>query len=211
MTDDGTSTPRALDDLPLDDIIELQGDVPPAEQDAVLDPDQIEHARVPTMTELDGFYPIPDPAAAGSDADLLDGLDLDDLRDGETDDPGVAAQEGLTYVPPIDPPVRADPEEPDGVIIAAGPAVSAESDPYDDDHRSSDLPAESDLTDRIRSALRADSATAELADRVLIGTRGSTVVVRGVVDDLSDSDALAEVIERVDGVEEVIDETELPA
>jgi hypothetical protein len=215
MTDRTRATSRTRDqdpvaDLPLDDVVEVQGDVPPVDQDAVLDPDELESARQPTLTELDDGYPSPDPVAAGSVADALDGLDLDDLREGETDDPKVATEEGLTYVPPIDPPVRADADDEEGVIIAAGPAVSAESEPYDDDHRSSDLSSEGDLTERIRSALRADAATAGLVDRVVIGTRGSTAVVRGVVDDLSDGDALMEVIERVDGVETVIDQTELP-
>ena len=71
------------------------------------------------------------------------------------------------------------------------------------------LSDESDLTARIRDALEADAATTDLADRLVIGTRGSTVVVRGVVDDINDGDNIASVIERVAGVEEVIDETEL--
>ena len=210
MTDRRTRANDPAADLPLDDVVELQGDVPPIDQDGVLDPDELEAARRPTMTELDRGDPSPDPAFAGGDAEALDGLDLDDLREGETDDPDVATEEGLTYVPPIDPPVRAELDDQEGAVIAAGPAVSAGSEPYDDDHRSSDLAAETELTDRIRSALRADAATSGLSDRVVIGTRGATAVIRGVVDDLSDSDALVEVIERVDGVDNVVDQTELP-
>jgi hypothetical protein len=209
VTDPRRDMVDPVDDLPIDDVVEVQGDVPPDEQDGILAPDEIEERRRPTQTELDRGDASPDPALVGGEAELLDGLDLDDLREGETDDPDVAAEEGITYVPPIDPPVRADREDEEGVVIAAGAAVSAESEPYDEDHRSSDLPIESELTDLIRASLRADAATTELADRLIIGTRGGTVVIRGIVDGIEDTDAILEVVERVEGVDNVIDETEL--
>ena len=203
---DGADTP---DDLPLDDVIAIQGDVVPDEQDAVITPDEMEHERTPTLTEFERGDSPPDPTYAADEAAVLDDLDLDDLREGETDDPDVAAEEGLVYVPPIDPPVHADQEEEDGLIIAAGAAVSAESEPYDEDHRGSDLPGEPELTARIREALRADAATAGLVDRLLIGVRGSTAVIRGVVDGIEDTDTIVEVVERVDGISDVVDETEV--
>ena len=209
MTEKRPASRATTDDLPLDDLIEVQGDALPGEQDAVISPDEMERARPATRTELDRGEPSPDLEFAEGDSATLDGLDLDDLREGETDDPDVAAEEGLVYVPPIDPPVLADAEEEDGVVVAAGPAVSAESEPYDEDHRSDDLSTESELTDLIRSALRADAATAGLVDRLVIGTRGTTVVIRGIVDDIEDSDAIAEVVQRVDGVENVIDQTDV--
>jgi hypothetical protein len=205
----GSGVTEDVADLPLDDVIEIQGDVLPSEQDAVLDPDELEHRRTPTRTELDAGYSIPDLEYAGDDAAVLESLDLEDLREGETDDPGVAAQEGLTYVPPIDPPVIADPEADDGIVPAAGIGVSAESEPYDESHRGTDLDPESELNVRIREALRADSQTSVLEDRLIIGTRGSVAVIRGVVDDVEDSDAIIDVVSRVDGISDVIDETEL--
>ena len=198
-----------VEELPLDDVIELQGDVLPGDQDAVLDTDELEHQRTPTRTELDAGYPIPDLEYAGDASAVLESLDLEDLREGETDDPGVAAQEGLTYVPPIDPPVIADPEADDGIVPGAGIAVSAESEPYDDSHRGTDLDPESQPNVRIREALRADSQTSVLEDRLIIGTRGSVAVIRGVIDDVDDSDAILEVVSRVEGISDVIDETEL--
>lgn len=196
-------------DLPVDDVIEIRGDVPPSDQDAILDTDELEHERTPTRTELDGGYTIPDLEYAGGEAAVLDALDLDDLREGETDDPGVAAQEGLAYVPPIDPPVVADVEAADGVVPGAGIAISAESDPYDDSHRGTDLDPESQPNIRIREALRADSQTTVLEDRLIVGTRGSVAVIRGVIDDVEDSDAIIEVVSRVEGISDVVDETEL--
>jgi hypothetical protein len=196
-------------ELPVDDVIEIQGDSVPVDQDGILDPDELEHERSATRTELDAGYTIPDREYAGGQEATLDDLDLGDLREGETDDPGVAVQEGLTYVPPIDPPVVADPEAPDGITPAAGIAVSAESEPYDGDHRGTDLDPGSELNVRIREALRADSQTSVLEDRLIVGTRGSVAVIRGVIDDVDDSDSIIEVISRVEGISDVVDETEL--
>lgn len=212
MPEPRPETPRPLDPddvARIEEIANLQGQAMPIDQDAVLEPDEFEARRTPSRTELDRGEPAPDPEAEDGEAESLDGLALGDLREGETDDPDVATEEGLTYVPPIDPPTRADPEEPGGLEVAAGAAVSSLSEPYDEDHESELLPDELDLTARIRDALEADAATTDLADRLIIGTRGSTVVVRGVVDDINDTDNVASVIERVAGVEEVIDETEL--
>lgn len=197
------------DDLPIDDVIQLQGDVTPSDQDAILDPDELEHERQPSLTELDDGGTAPDRLTAGGASALLDGLDLDDIRIGETDDPIAAIEEGMVYVPPIDPPVVADAESDDGITIAAGMGVSAESEPYDDSHRTEDLTAEPELASRVRDALRADSATSRLADRLVIGTRGSIAVIRGVVDDVDDSDDVVEVASRVRGISEVVDQTEL--
>ena len=141
--------------------------------------------------------------------DNLELLGETELRDGETSDPNVAAEEGLTWVPPIDPPVVADAESSGGVEIAAGFGTDAFSEPYDADHESEPLSAFNDLEERIREALRADSSTSRYADSLVIGNRGGTVVVRGVVDDIDDTDNIADVISRVDGVEEVVDETEV--
>jgi osmotically-inducible protein OsmY len=103
----------------------------------------------------------------------------------------------------------ADPEAEDGIAVAAGIAVSAQSDPYDDDHRGTDLDPGSVLNVRIREALRADSQTTVLEDRLIVGTRGSVAVIRGVIDDVDDSDSIIEVVSRVNGISDVVDETEL--
>ena len=155
----------------------LEGEEMPEDQDAVLEPDEIEGRRTPTMTELDRL----DPGVAVDDADGLagvGGLAAEGLREGETDDPEVASQEGMPWVPPIDPPVL-----------------------------SSD---EGDVNERIREALRADSATSRLADVLVIVVVGSTAIIRGAVDDMDDSDAITAVVERVPGIDEVRDETVFP-
>ena len=183
MPKDRGDTPRRLDpdDVALiEELQSLQGEEMPVDQDAFLEPDEIETRRMPTQTEVDDGMTMPDLETSEGAAASLDGLALDDLREGETDDPKAATEEGLTYVPPL----------------------AAE-------HGTELLPDELDLTARIRDALQADAATTGYADRIAIGTRGSTAVVRGVVDDVDDSDMIMAVIERVDGIENVIDETEL--
>jgi hypothetical protein len=193
----------------LEEIQTIQGDELPVDQDAVLDPDQIEGRRLPSQTEIDDGATVMDPSLLDGPVGSLDGLALDELRDGETDDPKAAAEEGLTYVPPSDPVFRSDADATDGIQIAAGAAVDALDEPYDDDHRTAELSAEGDVNSRIRDALEADAATTGLVDRLVIAAIGSRVVVRGVVDDVDDADTVVAVIERVAGVDEVIDETEL--
>jgi len=180
-----------------------------ADQDAVVDPDEIEGRRVPTKTELDELEPEirSNPAADGVES--LDGLAGEGLREEETDDPEVAAEEGMPWVPPIDPPVVATPWD-DGPVVAAGTGVSALDESYDEDNPGTLLPEEGELNERIREALRADSATSRLADTLVIGVVGSTAIIRGVVDDGDDGDNIVEVVERVPGIEDVRDETIFP-
>ena len=177
----------------------LEGEEMPADQDTVLDPDEIEGRRVPTQTEFDRL----DPDGRGeADADEIDGLGgglAGELREGETDDPEVAAEEGLSWVPPIDPPV-----------VAAGTGVSALDESYDDDNAGELNTEEGDLNERIREALRADSATSRLADELVIAVVGKTAIIRGVVDDDDDGDTIVAVVERVPGIGDVLDETIYP-
>ena len=55
MTERETGT-EAADELPVDDVIEIQGDSVPVDQDGILDPDELEHERTATRTELDAGY-----------------------------------------------------------------------------------------------------------------------------------------------------------
>jgi hypothetical protein len=210
-----TDPRRQPDDRPTNDslgllegIQALQGEEMPDEQDAVFEPDEIEGRRQPTRTELDQGDPIAGPDALDP-AERLDGLAIDGLREDETEDWGVASQEGIPWVPPTDPPIVPDRDALDGVSVAAGLGVSADADPYDLDHRESEDLEGLDLNERIRAAIQADAATADLVDDVIIGTIGSRAVLRGTVLTVEDGDALVEVVGRVAGIDEVVDETEL--
>jgi len=144
-------------------------------------------------------------------AENLELLVETELREGETSNPDVAAEEGLTWVPPIDPPVVIDREDPQGAVVAAGFGTDAFEEPFDTDHPSELLDIEDDFESRIRDALRADSSTSRYADMVLLGNRGGTVVVRGEVEDVDDTDDIVAVISNVVGVAEVLDELEVAA
>jgi hypothetical protein len=117
---------------------------------------------------------------------------VDDLIDreaiaGETDDPMLASQEGMPYVPPTDHSDRHDGLD-------------------DDEHLSEINSADDELSERVREALRADASTTAYADSIEIRSGHGVVVLRGTVDDLEDTDALAAVAETVRGVTEVRDE-----
>lgn len=139
----------------------------------------------------------------------IDELTDRELREGETDDPEIAAEEGLTWVPPVDPPVAVDEDDPQGLRVAAGFGESADDEPYDSSHRSEVVSSGDDMEERIRDAIRADAATSDYADSLAIASINGRVAVRGVVDDIDDTDNIVDVISRVTGVAEVIDELEV--
>jgi len=134
------------------------------------------------------------------DFENIEMLTETELRDGETDDPNEAAEEGLAWVPPIDPPLRIDD---DGPEVAAGFGTTAAEEPFDADHATTALPAHDEVEERVLQALRADSATAGLADALEIDAEGGVVRIAGVVDDLEDEDAIVSVAEQVADVVEV--------
>jgi hypothetical protein len=178
----------------------LEGEEMPEDQDAVLDLDEVEHRRRPTQTELDRLDPdmASDEDAVGIDG--FGGVDVGGLREEETDDPEVAAQEGIPWVPPVDPPL----------VAADWPGVAAVDEAYEVDSGDVRASKERDLHERIREALRSDIATSRLTDLLVIRVVGSTAIIRGTVDDIDDSDAIVAIVERVPGVEEVRDETVFP-
>ncbi len=147
-------------------------------------------------------------------AESYDMLIEQELRDGETDDAMEAIEEGYTYIAPIDPPTVTDYDSPESVQIAAGfgstatEAGDVDSEPsLDQDDADRYNQRGDDMTAFVRAALRADSSTTHLADRLHIATINGTVIVRGTVDDLDDTDNIVAVISDLEGVEAVRDET----
>ena len=205
--DPSTNTPLNPPDVPIEQKQrELEGDRPPDQQAAYIDRSEIDTLGETNATEVYEGEPAAD-ASEGSpdDAENLEMMTELELRAEETDDPMEAVEEGFTYVPPIDPPTV-----PGGgyqnAEVASGLGLSALDEPYDEDHHDSFTSAEDEVSDRVREALRADSSTTQYANLIAIETRGGVVTLRGVVDDLVDSDNLLAVAEYVEGVEEVVDE-----
>ena len=183
---------------------ELLGQPAPDDQSAVFDESLVEHDA--QVTDSDRLYGDVEAGEAEPLQDDVESLDLmldRELRAEETDNPIEAAEEGMPYVPPIDPPTV--PAELTNAEIASGVGTSALSEPYDESHHSSALPDEDAISALVREAIRADSSTTAYADTVRIATRGSTVILHGLVDDLVDSDNLVAVAHYVEGVDDVID------
>jgi len=148
------------------------------------------------------------------DVESFDMLVERELRAGETGDVMEAIEEGKTYVPPIDPPVVPDRDNPESVQVAAGFSVDAD-DPdaaqgLDRDDTDRFIEGDDDMTTMVRRALRADSSTTHLADRLAIATINGAVILRGTVDDLDDTDNIVAVISELPGVQSIRDETTVP-
>jgi hypothetical protein len=183
------------------DIAELLG-LRPTDADSIPDATELDDRGEITDTriyegELESRTPgsdQPDESAGEN----LEGYAVDGFRAGETDDAGEAAEEGLTWVAPTDPPVipgeRGDPR------IAAGFGTTATDEPFDADHAGELLSPRDELEERVLEALRADAATSVLADRLTIEAKGGAVTIDGEVDDLDDEDAIVGVVEEVAGV-----------
>ncbi len=209
--DPGSNPPLEPPDVEgTDKLLELEDERPVDEQVAWIDHTDTDDLGRMTDTEvLEG-----DLAAGVGDrpdepeAENLELLVERELRAGETSNPEVAAEEGMTWVPPSDPPVVPD-DVPGGASVAAGFGTTAEDEPFDADHHQDVLPDEEEMVARVREALHADSSTSRYADEIAIGTRGGIVALRGVVDDISDTDDLVAVAQMVTGVDEVIDELEV--
>jgi hypothetical protein len=210
MTDPGRPRPDQPDTASeVDpDVAQLLG-LRPADADAM-----------PTSDELDGRGEITDTRIYQGDLEArppdsdqpddasrnLESLAAADLRDGETDDPMEAAEEGLTWIPPTDPPLRIDA---DGPEVAAGFGTSATDEPFDQDHHGEALPAVDEVEARVLEALRADAATAGIADDLVIDAEGARVILAGSVDDVEDEDAVVAVAEAVSGVREAVSRLEV--
>ncbi|HSK35789.1 MAG TPA: hypothetical protein VLA80_03545 [Actinomycetota bacterium] len=170
--------------------------------------------ELPTIDDIEPEAGISDTEVYQGDLEALGGqVDGDDeasdpltdlgLRDDETDDPNVAAEEGIPWVPPIDPPVTGTDEEGEP-IVAAGFSVDATAEPYDADHHDETLDDEDEVVARVREALQADARTSGVADQLEIRHAGRRVLLGGVVDDIDDEDEVVDVVEQVVDVDEVV-------
>jgi hypothetical protein len=173
-------------------------------------------ASIPDASEIDDLGEMTDtriyegelesrtPDSDQPDESAVERLDLlvsTEARAGETDDPYEAAEEGLAWIPPVDPPVRAgeigQPE------VAAGFGTTAGDEPFDLDHHADALPDEDERTARVVEALRADASTAAVADRIDVDTDGARVVLSGSVEDIYDEEAVLAVASSVTGIGDV--------
>lgn len=181
------------------------------EQTAYIDASNVESLEGITMTDVYEGETDPNQELVEGGAEQFDLLVEQELREGETDDVMEAIEEGLAYVPPIDPPIVPDHDNRESIQVAAGFGLDAADQDTSADRFDTvgDRAFErgDDMTAMVRQALRADSQTTHLADTLVIATVNGAVIVRGVVDDLDDTDSIVAVISELPGVESVRDET----
>jgi hypothetical protein len=208
IRDSSTSTKLDSDEVPFEEKqLQLEGRRSKERQDAPVEQDDIDDTKELTPTaqyegELEAGRYADDISSV---TETLDLLTESNLREGETDDPFEAAEEGLAYIPPIDPPTVPEDRHKQNARTASGTGVSALDEAYNTDQHPHLMEEENEMSSRIREALRADSRTTHYANTVTIQTSGTIALLRGHVDDLEDSDNLLNVTMKVDGVEEVID------
>jgi hypothetical protein len=188
-----------------DDVARLAG-LRPTDADAVPDQDEIDELGEITPTRI--YQGELESRVADSDqpdetgAQNLESLVADEFREGETDDAGEAAEEGLTWIPPTDPPIIVD--ERGNAEIAAGFSTSADDEPFDADHHGEALYAVDEVEARIVEALEANASTSGVVDGLQIDVEGTRATISGLVDDIEDEDAVIAVAERVPGIREVV-------
>jgi hypothetical protein len=192
-----------MDDGIAEDIDTLSGTN--MEGTAYFDASAVDLLEGTTMTDIEQGD-SPSTLDRGGDGETFDALIEDELREGETDDVMESVQEGLTYIPPIDPPVSPITDDPEGAAVATGFGLTSDEE-LDADDLETLGSADDDLTARVRRALRDDSLTLHLGRRLRIAADDGIVIVRGEVDDLTDSDNILAVLEDVPGVDEIRDET----
>jgi len=190
---------------------QLAGYRSPNSQGGLIDASEIEDLGALSPTDLyEGDLESGADADSPDDDERLELLTELELRADETDDVMEAVEEGYTYIPPIDPPTVPSPDgDYQNAVIASGLGVSSRDEPYDTDHHQTFLTADDEIVARVREAIRADSSTSAYAGRIAIEARRGVVRLRGLVDDMMDSDNLLAVAGDVNGVDEVVDELDI--
>jgi hypothetical protein len=215
MTDDDRRTDASTDQpdtaAEVDpDVAQLLGLRPP-DADPVPTADEVDTMGEMTDTriyqgDLEARPPDSDQPD-DSQAENLESLIATEFREGETDDPNDAAEEGLAWVPPTDPPIRT--AEDGSPEVAAGFSTSAGDEPFDADHHSAPISPHDEVETRVLEALRADAATTGLVDELELDAEGGRIIVAGRVEDMDDEDAVVAVADEVTGVTEVVSRMEV--
>ena len=127
---------------------------------------------------------------------------LDEPGTGETDDPLVASQEGVPWVPPSDRVIRSGTSGEEGADLAGAPASDEEELEAGDGE-------DDPLLVRALAALRSSDVTA--GDRIQVDAAGSTIWVRGRVESMEVADEILGILGDIEGVTEVVDELDTSA
>lgn len=146
---------------------------------------------------------LPLPSEAGGDL-------LQTPPSGDTDDPLVAQEEGVPYVPPSDRVMshsRFTESGPD--VAGTAPTDAGELEREDDIQLDplDTLPTDDELRADVIERLRASEVPA--GDQLQVATVGSTVTLRGDVESIDVLEELLGIIGDVPGVEDVVDKVRI--
>jgi hypothetical protein len=157
------------------------------------------------------FAPDADERLAGfeaEDVDVEEDLASEEVFDtqhseGHTFNPHQADEQGLTYTPPSDPPVRRVEDGPGGVEVASGFATSME----DTDPSRRKLPGQvegndADVAQNVEQALRYNSETMHLS-KVKVQVEEGIVTLYGTVPSEDDIGLVYEIVYGMNGVMDV--------
>jgi hypothetical protein len=125
---------------------------------------------------------------------------LDEPATGESDDPLVAAQEGVPWVPPTERVLRSGTSSEEGADLAGAPVSDEEELELEDGDAEP-------LVVRALEALRSSDVTA--GDRIQVDAAGSTIWVRGQVESIEVADEILGILGDLEGVTEVVDELDV--
>ena len=126
---------------------------------------------------------------------------IDEPATGETEDPLVASQEGVPWVPPSERVVRPATADEEGADIAGAATTDEEQLEFENGE-------EEPLLVRALEALRSSDVTA--GDRIQVDAAGSTIWVRGQVESIEVADEILGILGDLPGVTEVVDELDIP-
>ena len=148
------------------------------------------------MEQRDDRLPLP----SEDSGDLVDAP-----RDGMTDDPMVATEEGVPYAPPTDR-VLSEPRGAEGVDMAGtAPTDAGELEREDAIQRDDGLaPVDDELAADVVEALRDSDVPA--GDRIRVRAEGSRVILSGEVESVDILDEILGIAGDVPGADEVVDE-----
>jgi hypothetical protein len=151
------------------------------------------------MTDRDERPGLPLPSE--DEGDLVD-----PPASGETDDPLIATQEGVPWVPPSDRVLSDARYAESGPDVAGSAPTDAGELEREDDIQLDDgrRPVDDELRADVIERLRASEVPS--GDRLQVATVGSTVTLQGEVESIDILEELLGIVGEVPGVEEVIDE-----
>lgn len=130
---------------------------------------------------------------------------VEEPREGMTDDPLVASEQGVPYDPPTDR-VIAQTGEPGGPDVAGTDRTDAGELEREDGIQpdSAARPTDDELMSDVVEALRDSDVVA--GDRIRVAASGSQVTLRGEVESVDVLDEILGIVGDVNGVEDVVDE-----